>query len=176
MMTLPAGWKLQQLRAEQPTTEFGAFSEHILMEIGRVLQVPLNIVAGSSREYNFASGRLDYLLYWNNCDIERGDYAGVVLDRFFGWWLDEALLVPGCLPRLGATSEIPHRWVFPPRRPIDEVKAAQADQIRFELGYLTDDDWCKREGIDPDERYQRLRGCTSAAKRSARRYPAPRLR
>ncbi len=98
MLTLPAGWKLQQLKAEQPTTQFGPFSESILMEIGRCLLMPLNIVLGSSREYNYSSGRLDYLLYWGQNDVDRADCECEILERIFGWWLDEALLVPAFCP------------------------------------------------------------------------------
>jgi capsid protein len=156
MITLPAGWKMQQLKPEQPITGFGDFSEHILMEIGRVSQMPLNLVAGSSREYNFASGRLDYLLYWSHCDVERYDFACCVMEKIFGWWLDEALLLPGYLPRRGDVATIPHEWIWPPRRPIDEVKAAQADQIRWQMGHLTDEAWAKREQVDLNRHYEEL--------------------
>ena len=42
--TLPDGWKLGQIRAEQPTTEFADFRREILGEIGRCLQVPVNVM------------------------------------------------------------------------------------------------------------------------------------
>lgn len=155
LLTLPAGWKMSQLKAEQPTTQFGDFSDQILKQIGRTLQMPLNIVSGSSRDYNFASGRLDYLLYWNNCDVEQHECSSVVMDRLFGWWLDEALLIPGYLPST-AGVRLSRRWVFPPRRPIDEVASAKADEIRFHLGHLTDDEYAQRQRIDPDEYYQQL--------------------
>ena len=171
MMTLPAGWKMSQLKAEQPTTEFGAFSEHILMEIGRVCQMPLNLVAGTSKDYNFASGRLDYMLYWSHCDVERYDFGLAVMDQIFGWWLDEALLVPGYLPSFGDVRDVPHEWIWPPRRPIDEVNAAQADQIRWQLGYLTDEAWAKREQVDLAQHYDELARMIEA--RSAIGAPVP---
>ena len=158
LLTLPAGWKMEQLRPNQPQENHVAFVESIASEIGRTLQMPLNIVIGSSRQYNYSSGRLDYLLYWNSCDTERSECELLVLDRIFGWWLDEALLIPGYLPRLGSFEVLPHRWKFPARRPLDEVKAAQADQIRFELGQLTDEDWATREAIDIEEHYERQIG------------------
>jgi capsid protein len=156
MLTLPAGWKMAQLKAEQPTTEFTAFSEAILCEIGRTAQMPLNLVSGTSREYNFASGRLDYLLYWSHCDVERYDFSLAVMDRIFQWWLDEALLEPGYLPKFGGIRDVPHEWIWPPRRPVDEVKAAQADQIMWQMGYLTDEAWAKREQVDLTRHYEEL--------------------
>tara|TARA_Y100000593_G_scaffold25220_3_gene50406 strand:- start:5502 stop:6701 length:1200 start_codon:yes stop_codon:yes gene_type:complete len=172
MITLPAGWKMHQFRAEQPTNTFGEFSDQILKEIGRAVQMPLNIVCGSSRDYNFSSGRLDYLLYWNNCDVERSECASVVLDRVFDWWLAEANAIPGYLPTSPDTPIRENiRWIFPPRRPIDEVKAAQADQIRWAMGHLTDDDWAKREQVDLDIYYEQLR--SMIAQRNAIAAPTP---
>jgi capsid protein len=159
LLTLPAGWKMSQLRAEQPTTEFGNFSDHLLMELGRCLQQPLNIVSGSSRDYNFASGRLDYLLYWSANDIDRYDLETQVLDRIFQWWMDEALLIPGYLPPRGGANKglsIRKRWVFRPRQPIDIEAQANADQIYQSMGLLTDQAWASREGLDLEEHYAQL--------------------
>lgn len=175
LMTLPAGWKMSQLKAEQPTTEFARFSEAILCEIGRTAQMPLNIVAGSSREYNFASGRLDYLLYWSHCDVERYDYGCAVMDRIFSWWLDEALLIPGYLPSFGQVRQVPHEWIWPPRRPIDEVAAAQADQIRWEMGFLTDVEWAKREQKDLLRHYADLQRSLDQRERIGAPLPAATL-
>lgn len=172
MLTLPAGWKMEQLKAEQPTTEFNAFSEAILCEIGRTAQMPLNLVAGTSRAYNFASGRLDYLLYWSHCDVERYDYGCEILDKIFGWWLDEALLIPGYLPRFGSRAEVPHEWIWPPRRPIDEVAAAQADQINWEMGFLTDEAWAKREQKDLTRHYDELQRALEQRERIGGPVPA----
>lgn len=156
MLTLPAGWKLAQLKAEQPTTQFGSFSEHILMEIGRCLHTPLNIICGSSREYNFASGRLDYLLYWNQNDVDRHDCELVVLERIFRWWLDEALLINGLIPPLGELRTVDHRFVFPPRRPVDPESQAATDEKYLALGLMTDEQWATREAVDLDAHYEQL--------------------
>lgn len=171
LLTLPAGWKMAQLKAEQPTTEFNKFSEAILCEIGRTAQMPLNLVAGTSRDYNFASGRLDYLLYWSHCDVERYDFGIAVMDRIFQWWLDEALIIRGYLPSFGSRASVPHEWIWPPRRPIDEVAAAQADQIKWEMGFLTDDQWAKREQVDLTRHYESLR--RSLEQREAIGAPLP---
>lgn len=156
MLTLPAGWKIQQLKAEQPTTEVGPFTETILSEVGRCTHTPLNIILGSSRDYNFASGRLDYLLYWAQNDVDRSHCELQVLERIFMWWLDEALLVNGYLPNLGEIREIEHVFVFPPRRPIDEEVAAKVDQVRMQIGHLSDEAWATREAVDLEKHYEQL--------------------
>ena len=60
IMTLPEGTNIQQLRAEQPTTTYGDFKRELLGEIGRSLQIPVNLICGNSSGYNYASGRLDH--------------------------------------------------------------------------------------------------------------------
>jgi capsid protein len=139
MLTLPAGWKLAQLKAEQPTTQFGSFSEHILMEIGRCLHTPLN-----------------YLLYWNQNDVDRSDCELVVLERIFRWWLDEALLVNGLIPPLGELRTVDHRFVFPPRRPVDPESQAATDEKYLALGLMTDEQWATREAVDLEAHYDQL--------------------
>lgn len=172
MITLPGGWKMQQLRAEQPTTQFSEFCESILAEIGRVTLTPLNIVLGSSRDYNFASGRLDYLLYWQHNDIDRCDCDMEVLERLFEWFVDEALLIPGFLPEVGTDDEgIPHRFVFPPRRPIDEENAAKADMLNMQMGHLSDEQWAVRENIDLETHYEELKRMTD--ERAKCGFPVP---
>ena len=156
MLTLPAGWKISQLKAEQPTAGFDAFCDHYLSEIGRATLTPLNIVVGTSRQYNFASGRLDYLLYWNANDVDRSDVETVILERIWQWWIDEALLIAGYLPALNDEVTIPHFFQFPPRQPIDIEAQANADQVYFDLGFLTDHDYCQRVGKDLESYYDEL--------------------
>jgi len=58
-MTMPFGWKISQVKAEQPTTVYGDFKHEVINEIARCLNMPFNIAAGNSSGYNYASGRLD---------------------------------------------------------------------------------------------------------------------
>lgn len=171
MTALPAGNDITQLKAEQPTTEFGPFCEHILAEIGRILQMPLNIVLGSSRDYNFASGRLDYILYWNACDVERARFSRVVMEKVFGWWLQEAYRVHDDMRSMPIRNRLRHRWVYDARIPIDEVKAAQADKIKWELGHLTDEQWAQRENVDIDSHYDQMSRMVEERKRTGMPYP-----
>ena len=57
---LPDGWKLGQIKAEQPATSYAEFKREILNEIARCLNLPYNIAACNSSGYNYASGRLDH--------------------------------------------------------------------------------------------------------------------
>lgn len=131
---LPEGWEPFQLRAEQPTAEFGATVHQYLAEIGRVLQIPAMIVTGDASNHNFASGRLDYQAFLRMIDVDRSDMETVCLDRIFAAWLAEASLMEGMLPQAARITDVAWEWHWPGIEHIDEVKAARAGQIRLESG------------------------------------------
>ncbi len=86
---LADGWKLGQVKAEQPSTTYPEFKREILGEIGRCLQIPINIVTGDSSRHNYASGRLDHQTYFKALKIEQDHLSLVVMDRIFDAWYHE---------------------------------------------------------------------------------------
>lgn len=56
LVTMPGGWKMSQLQAEQPTTGHKEFIESQINEATRCLLVPFNVAFGNSSGYNYASG------------------------------------------------------------------------------------------------------------------------
>ena len=91
LLTMPGGWKMAQMRAEQPSTTYGEFKKEILNEIARCLSMPYNVAAGNSSGYNYASGRLDHQTYYKSIRVEQSQLARVVLDRILQAWLREAV-------------------------------------------------------------------------------------
>jgi capsid protein len=90
LVTMPGGWKMSQLQADQPTTGHKEFVEVILNEIARCLNIPFNVAAGNSSGYNYASGRLDHQTYFKAIRVEQVHLEAVVLDRILAAWFDEA--------------------------------------------------------------------------------------
>jgi len=90
LVTMPGGWKMSQLQAEQPSTGYAEFKHEILNEIARCLNMPFNVAAGNSSGYNYASGRLDHQTYFKAIRVEQVHLEAVVLDRILAAWLDEA--------------------------------------------------------------------------------------
>ena len=99
LLTMPGGWKMEQMRAEQPTTTYGEFKHEILNEIARCLNMPFNIAAGNSSGYNYASGRLDHQTYYKAIRVDQARLAIQALDRIFAAWIREAILIEGFLPQ-----------------------------------------------------------------------------
>lgn len=130
LLTMPGGWKMSQLEAEQPATTYAEFKKEILNEIARCLNMPFNIAAGNSAGYNYASGRLDHQTYYKSIRVDQAHAESVVLDRILAAWFDEASLIPGLLPDgLGAFVNWSHQWFWDGHEHVDT--RPQWDETRF---------------------------------------------
>jgi len=148
--TLPAGWELGQIKAEQPTTSYPEFKKEILNEIARCLNIPFNVAAGNSAGYNYASGRLDHQTYFKSIQIEQAFMVLVILERIFKAWFDEALLT-NKFEMLRNRGEIRHTWFFDGTEHVDPAKEATAQKIRLENGSTNLAIECAKKGLDWEE-------------------------
>ena len=133
LLTMPGGWKMAQMHAEQPSTGFSEFKKEILNEIARCLNMPFNIAAGNSSGYNYASGRLDHQTYFKSIRVEQAHIEAIVLDRILAAWLDEAVLIEGFLPPALRTldADLSHQWFWDGREHVDPAKEANAQATRL---------------------------------------------
>lgn len=129
-MVLPYGWKISQLKAEQPSTSYPEFKHEILNEIARCMSVPYNIAAGNSSGYNYASGRLDHQTYCKSIRIEQANCAQIVLDPLFRIWIEHAMLRSE-LSGLRRVSALPHQWFWDGTEHVDPAKEASAQATRL---------------------------------------------
>ena len=136
-LTMPAGWKLTQLKAEQPTTTYEMFKNEILNEVARCLNMPFNVAAGNSSKYNYASGRLDHQVYHKSLRIEQQVMADTVLDRVFAAWISEAILFADLVPPALRGAAWPHEWMWDGNEHVDPSKEANAQSVRLLNGTTT---------------------------------------
>lgn len=147
LTTLPAGWQMQQLKAEQPTTTYGEFKGEILNEIGRASDMPFNRAAGNSSKYNYASGRMDAQGYHRTICSDRRHIEHHVLRRVLRAFFDEASLIPGLLPSgLGPFATWSHSWYWDGWGHVDPSKEAEAQAARLANNTTTLAEECAREG------------------------------
>ncbi len=151
LVVTPYGTKLNQLRSENPSTTFEMFERLLLRQICRCLNIPLNIALGDSSGYNYSSGRLDHLGYWKELRIERSRCVHRVVDRIFSYWLDEAVMIPGLLPRNLPIASLPHRWFWDGQQSIDPLKDAKADETLLANNMTTLTEILAERGEDLDE-------------------------
>jgi lambda family phage portal protein len=131
LVTLPEGWDISQLKAEQPTSTYKDFKREILNEIARCLQLPYNVAALDSSSYNYASGRMDHQVYAMNQRVDRDHLERFMLDRLLAAWVNEASLA-GVLPDgLPPFSEWDWAWVWDGKDHVDPAKEANAAETRI---------------------------------------------
>jgi len=150
LLTMPGGWRMEQVKAEQPSTTYAEFKREILNEIARCLNMPFNVAAGNSSGYNFASGKLDHQVYFKSIRVEQEHLGRTVLDRLLAAFLREAVLISGFLPlrvrTLVATDAVPaHQWFWDGQSEVDPLKEANAQAVRLRNHTTTlADEWAKR--------------------------------
>ena len=135
-VSLPEGWKLNQLKAEQPTTTYQMFKREIISEIARCLNLPLNVALCDSSSYNYASGRLDHQTYDRNLNVERYSISTDILDRIYAAWLSEYAAI-NSLSLEEIKSVESAEWLFTSRGHVDPNKEATADDVRLKNKTLT---------------------------------------
>ena len=149
LLTMPGGWKMSQMQAEQPATTYAEFKHELLNEIARCLNMPYNIAAANSSGYNYASGRLDHQTYYKAIRVEQSHLESVVLNRILAAWFDEAALVPDLLPSgLGPIANWPHQWFWDGHEHVDPAKEANAQATRLASHTTTLADEYARRGQD----------------------------
>ena len=149
LLTMPGGWKMSQMEAQQPATTYAEFKHEILNEIARCLNMPFNIAAGNSAGYNYASGRLDHQTYYKSIRVEQSHLECVVLDRVLAAWFDEAVLIPGLLPAgVGPIADWQHQWFWDGHEHVDPLKEANAQGVRLANHTTTLADEYARRGQD----------------------------
>ncbi len=147
ILSLPEGWKLAQLKSENPSTTYDMFKREIINEIARCLSMPYNIAACDSSRYNYASGRLDHQTYDRGIEVERAELRASVLDRIYHAWLAEYRTIAGLTnAQLDELSD--HAWHFAGRGHVDPNKEASADDSRLRNGTLTRARYWAKHGAD----------------------------
>lgn len=155
-MTLPAGWEMQQLRAEQPTDTYPGFKREIIAEIARCLTMPYNVAAGDSSSYNYSSGRLDHRTYYKSLRVERANIEVLCLDRVFRQWYAEASQIPGYLPPNFVPQTVPqYEWRWDGDEHVDPTKEADATETRLAIGISSFADECSKLGVDYEAVHQK---------------------
>jgi len=153
LLTMPGGWKMSQVQAEQPSTTYGEFKREILSEIARCLNMPVSVASGDSSRHNYASGRLDHQTYFKNVRVEQDHLARAALDRVLGAWLRESVLVSDLLPlrertRIARGGALPHQWFWDGTEHVDPAKEASAQATRLASNTTTLATEYARQGRD----------------------------
>lgn len=136
LVSLPEGWKLNQLQAQQPTSLYDSFVRSLIAELAACLCMPVNIAMCDSSQHNFASAKLDHMTYGDKIAAVRSVLSVKILDRVFFKWLEEYVIGRDIDAQTLAAL---HRteWLFTERGNADVMKDASADNTRLGNGTTT---------------------------------------
>lgn len=155
-LTLPKGSRMNQLKAEHPTSTYASFKREIIAEIARCLGMPFNVAAGDSSSYNYSSGRLDHRTYYKALRVERSYWERNALDVILTKWWEEARLIPGLLPDRFFRAEVPaHEWRWDGDEHVDPTKEADAMVTRIAYGFTDIAAECATLGGDAEVIHQK---------------------
>lgn len=160
MVTLPAGAKLSQFKAEHPNATFEQFVTSMVREAARCVDMPA-VLAIDASKYNYASGRLDLQAFWRTRSAERVlIYERQFLDPLYRDWLDEALLIPDYLPPafVETVQDWAPIWRWTEAEHVDRSKEATGQATELSNHTTTLAREYARRGLDwEDELKQRAR-------------------
>jgi lambda family phage portal protein len=150
MITAPAGYRMAQFQPTQPTAMHDTFCKTILKEIFHCLNMPYAVGSGDYADDSYSSGRLGKQTYMRGVKVQRSHMNYKLLDRIFAAWLDQAVMIPGYLPRMPSDSirEIPHQWFFRDDVFVDPLKDAEADAAELLNNTTTLAEKCAERGLD----------------------------
>jgi capsid protein len=134
MVALPYGFDAFQPKSEAPSATYKEFTRAQSSEQARPLNMPQNIAAADSSGYSFSGGKLDHLTYFVSVDVEQEEIEEDILDPLFEVWFAEAVLRFGW----GVPADPPpsHKWDWPRKPVIDEVKTATANKTKLSTGQV----------------------------------------
>jgi capsid protein len=155
IISVPEGWKLNQFKAEQPTTTYPMFKREIIGEMGRCVNLPFNVAAADSSDYNYASGRLDHQTSGRSNETERFMISCEILDRVWGAFLAEYKDVARLNAEQIAEIETPE-WFFTGRGHVDPKKEADADDVRLRNGTLSLTNYFSSQGLDAQQEIDKM--------------------
>ena len=144
LLTMPAGYDMRPFVPSQPTATYNGFKNEMLDEIGRGLNMPHNVVAGNSSGYNYASGRLDWQVYFRMIRTLQA-WLSRLCTKVFAAWYAEYLITTNIYSINGNAAWPEVRWYWPGHEHVDPVKEANAQRIRLNsLTTTLEDEWAMK--------------------------------
>lgn len=157
LTTVPAGWKMAQLKAEQPATGHPEFVRTCLTELATGHSITYEIASGDYSNVNYSSGRLGHQRFQRTINVDRCRMERTALNPILREWLREAVavrLIPNLTSRADGWT---HRWLWPAIEAIDPEKEAKANQIKFENYAITFGEQCALDGVDREARLAEIK-------------------
>lgn len=149
LLTLPAGYTMNQFQPAQPTTNYPDFRKGSVGDAARPICMSRNVATADSSDHNYASGRLDNQFYHKELKIVRDWIAKRCLRPIMRSFAFEAagLRMLRGLARL-KWRRLQVTWMWPGFEHVDPQKEANATDTKLANHTTTLADWYAQEGKD----------------------------
>lgn len=141
-MNMPDGWKANMFKFDSTGQGCLEFMRCMLSWATQALLAPWNITSGDSSDYNFASGRLDFSMFYGVADELQCQTETTLLNPYFDQWSSVAQELRVWPAGLG---EYRAKWYWPVRPAIDTAKQATTDIKLNEAGLLDVGEYAQRQ-------------------------------
>jgi len=147
----PQGWRMTPWNTGSGRVQsYREVKDELKREIAARFLLPWN-VATSSEDFNFASARIDTIIWNQVIEIIRDEIESEILTPFYKWWLEFAFY-KGVIPAdLGAFK---FRWFWPEKEALDQVKQANADKIYNGFGQFDEIEHWKNKGRNASDVFE----------------------
>lgn len=136
---MPDGWEPVSLDSKHPGASNAEFQRTELTYFCRCANMPYSLAAGTSRDSNFASAKMDIKNLWEpQVHSDRDMLDRVVLCKLWLWFLEDIAISTDLLDGVGMLlGDIPHKFYWPPLPQADELDVALAAKERMSTGQST---------------------------------------
>jgi len=143
LVTMPDGWKMGQIKPEQPVSTYAEFKREILNEIARCMNMVYAVASGDSSDYSYAGGRLDFQTYGRSVRVDQVCLENNVLSKILRAWFSEYYAVGNYELKLPE-----YQWFWDEREHVDPQKEASAQEKLLANNTTTLARECAKRGLD----------------------------
>lgn len=151
MVPLMPGDTMEPFIPGRPASAFGMFVENMYRVIGVAADLPYELLMKDFSKTNYSSARASMLEAWRSF-LRRRDWLGTqFLDPVYDLFLEERInagLIEAPDFYVNRAAYTRCKWIGPGRGWIDQVKEAQAANIRIASNFSTLEAECAEQGLD----------------------------
>lgn len=150
LTALPMGWKLNQMKAEQPHTSHAEFMRSLAAEAGRATNQPAHISLGDGGGMNMSSQQGLRTEWETEVGCQRQDWETEALNKLLEHWLREAAAINLIPKKFGTIDafDVEYRWTK--RRHEDTNREYQGRAASVVAGLRSRESWLMEDGRNPE--------------------------
>ncbi len=138
MNFMPEGWEPSSIDPKHPGQSNAEYQRTELTYFCRCANMPYSLAAGTSRDSNFASAKMDVKNTWEpEVQSEQYKLSRDVMSRIIRWFFEDIAIGTDLLHGAPLLDDIPYEFSWPPLPQADEIDQADAAMKRIQTGIST---------------------------------------